>query len=126
MKRLLLIISLMFTVMVAKSQTVMVLNLPDPCGGNLVEECVETTFIFSVFPNPADDKLTLQFSDAQPLGKLEITLSNVKGMILKKTQFYSSFEHLQTELNIKDLAPGVYILDAKGKETHSTKRIIKM
>lgn len=126
MKKLLLFVLLLLTVMVARSQTVMVLNLPDPCEGYAVEEHQESTFIFSAFPNPANDKLTLQFSDIQPLGKLEVTLSDAKGVVLKRERFYSSYEGLQTDLNIKDLAPGVYILDVKGKESHSMKRIVKM
>lgn len=125
MKKLFLLVLALFAVVVARSQTVMVLNLPDPCSGHSVVEHMETTFDFSAFPNPADEKLTLKFSDAQPLGKLEITLTDVKGSVLKRARFYSSVEQLQTELIIKDLAPGVYILEARGKETHALKRIVK-
>lgn len=123
-KTLLLFIGLMMAQWAA-SQTVVVLDLPNPCENNGVEDAVLSTFDFKVFPNPADASVTLSFSDIAPIGKVEVEVSDMRGVSVMRKQYYSSFSELRTVLRLEDLAPGVYSIAVRGKEVNMVKKLIK-
>lgn len=108
----------------ALCQTVVVLYVPNPCSGNGMEESISSDFDFSVFPNPTDESVTLSFSSTEAVGKLEVQITDMRGVIVVKKQYYSSFTELRTELKIGNLAPGVYTISARGRETFSVKKLI--
>lgn len=108
----------------AMAQTIVVLDLPNPCSGTGVEETVMKDFDFGVFPNPADDAVTLSFSSSEPIGKVEVQVTDMRGAVLVKNQYYSAFTELRTEMELGKLAPGVYMISVRGKETYSVKKLI--
>ena len=108
----------------AMAQTVVVLNLPEPCAQNGVEDVIHPTFDFNVYPNPADKAVTLSFSDADPIGKVEVLVSDMRGVAVIQKQYYSDFTELRTEMVLDKLAPGVYTISVRGKETHSVKKLV--
>lgn len=108
----------------AMAQTVVVLNLPEPCAQNGVEDVIQTTFDFNVYPNPADKAVTLSFSDSDPIGKVEVLVSDMRGATVIRKQYFSSFSELRTEMQLDELAPGVYTISVRGKETHSVKKLV--
>ena len=55
MKKILLLSIGLILAQLAMAQTIVVLDLPNPCSGTGVEETVTKDFEFGVFPNPADD-----------------------------------------------------------------------
>lgn len=122
-KTLLLILGLMIT-RCALSQTIVVLNVPNPCSEIGVEEFVTPDFDFGVFPNPADDAVTLSFSGTNPIGKVEVQVTDMRGVVVIKKQYYSAFTELRTEMELGKLAPGVYTISARGKEFYSVKKLI--
>lgn len=124
MKKLLLLVFGLVLSQWAMAQTVVVLDLPDPCSGSGVEDLVQTTFDFNVYPNPADHAVTLSFSDVAPIGKVEVEVADMKGVVVTKEQYYSSFKELRTEMALDQLAPGVYTISVKGKEVYSIKKLI--
>ena len=105
-------------------QTIVVLDIPDPCAQNGIEEPIQTTFDFNVYPNPADRAVTLSFSDTDPIGKVEVTVSDMKGVAMVRNQYYSDFNELRTDMALDKLAPGVYTISVRGKETYSVKKLI--
>ena len=105
-------------------QTIVVLELPNPCAQNSTEEVLSQGFDFDVFPNPADKSVTLSFSDTQPVGKLEVQVTDMKGVAVLRKQYYSAFTELRTEMSLDGLAPGVYVISVNGKEYHSMKKLI--
>lgn len=107
-----------------KAQTVVVLNVPDPCAQNGVEETVQATFDFNVYPNPADKAVTLSFSDVEPIGKVEVMVADMKGVEMIRKQYYSNRDELRTEMSLEKLAPGIYTISVRGKETYSVKKLI--
>ena len=123
MKKVLLLIAL-FTTQWAVGQTIVVLELPNPCAQNSTEEVLSQGFDFDVFPNPADKSVTLSFSDIQPVGKLEVQVTDMKGVAVLRNQYYSDFNELRTEMALDKLAPGVYTISVRGKETYSVKKLI--
>jgi len=68
---------------------------------------------FSVFPNPANEKIEIKTD----LGKYEIELINIFGQVLLK-------EKNATEINVGDYAPGTYILRINGENFTSQEKII--
>ena len=108
----------------AMAQTIVVLDLPNPCSGTGVEESVTTEFDFGVFPNPADHSVTLSFSDSQPVGKLEVQVADMRGVVMLRKQYYSAFGELRTEMPLGGLAPGVYTISVRSKEAYSVKKLI--
>lgn len=108
----------------AVAQTIVVLNVPDPCSEIGVEEFVTTDFDFGVFPNPADHAVTLSFSNTEPIGKIEVQVADMRGVVVARKQYYSEFTELRTEMALGKLAPGVYTISARGKETFSVKKLI--
>ena len=123
MKKVLLLIALFMTQW-AVGQTIVVLELPNPCAQNSTEEVLSQGFDFDVFPNPADKSVTLSFSDTQPVGKLEVQVTDMKGVAVLRKQYYSAFTELRTEMSLDGLAPGVYVISVNGKEYHSMKKLI--
>lgn len=124
MKKLLFLFLGLMLVHLASAQTVVVLDVPEPCAQNGVEEPVQATFDFNVYPNPADKAVTLSFSDVDPIGKVEVQVADLKGVAVIQKQYYSAFNELRTELSLNNLAPGVYSISVKGKETYSVKKLI--
>lgn len=124
MKKLLLLAVGWIIAQFAMAQTIVVLDLPNPCSGTGVEETVTKDFEFGVFPNPADDAVTLSFSSTAPIGKVEVRVADMKGVAVLQKQYYSSFKELRTEMSLGKLAPGVYTISVKGKETHSVKKLV--
>ena len=105
-------------------QTIVVLDLPNPCSGTGVEETVIMDFDFGVFPNPADDAVTLSFSSIDPIGKVEVEVCDLRGVTVIREQYYSAYTELRTELTLGKLAPGVYTISVRGKETYAVKKLI--
>ena len=125
MKKLLLLLLGLVLAQCVMAQTVVVLEAPNPCQTMVgVAESVAADFDFGVFPNPADKTVTLSFSDSNPIGKMDVEVSDMKGVVVLRQQYYSSFTELRTEMQLVGLAPGVYTISAKGKETHSVKKLI--
>lgn len=124
MKKLLLLFVGIILAQLAMSQTIVVLNVPDPCSEIGVEELITTDFDFGVFPNPADDAVTLSFSNTSSIGKIEVQVADMRGAVVLRKQYYSSFTELRTEMALGKLSPGVYTISARGKEVYSVKKLI--
>ena len=124
MKKLILLFVGIVLAQFAMAQTVVVLELPNPCAQNSTDEVLLQGFDFNVYPNPADDAVTLSFSDVDPIGKLEVQVTDMKGVAVLRNQYYSDFNELRTEMALDKLAPGVYTISVRGKETYSVKKLI--
>ena len=105
-------------------QTIVVLDIPNPCSQNSTEEINASNIDFNVFPNPADKSVTLSFSGTEPVGKLEVQVTDMRGIALIKKQYYSSFTELRTEMALDDLAPGVYVVSVRSKNCYVRKKLV--
>ena len=75
-------------------------------------------FKFDVFPNPANDRFTVE----APKAIVAATLSNVLGQEVKAFSFAAS-QSLQ--LNVSDLDAGIYILQLRTAENEiSTAKVV--
>ena len=79
------------------------------------------TIGISIFPNPFNNQLNIQLSENFNRD-YQYSLSTISGnVIFNKTALISS----QTELNLVDLPPGVYLLSITNLQSLNTYRIIK-
>lgn len=124
MKKLILLFVGLMLGQFAMAQAVVVLDLPDPCSGMGVEETISKDFDFGVYPNPADDAVMLSFSNTEAIGKVEVQVTDMKGVAVIRKQYYSSHNELRTEMELGQLAPGVYTISVKGKGVYSIKKLI--
>ena len=87
------------------------------CAG--VSENYNSNNSISIFPNPASDKLNIQFtSDEKEFAKAKIV--NSVGQVVKEVELNNN-----TQINIEDLPSGIYFLNIKnGSSQDFNKRFI--
>ncbi|CAN5204933.1 hypothetical protein BH09BAC5_BH09BAC5_14750 [soil metagenome] len=100
-------------------------------GGNFVSACGNTTGINDVesaqitiqlYPNPASDKITIQFDGANTLGEISITDQFAREVRREKLN-----GEQRLEISVADLAEGMYFfsLDQNGERESSGKFIVR-
>jgi hypothetical protein len=72
----------------------------------------------SIFPNPASNHFTISLNNYK---KAEVTISDITGKIIYATTVR---EAQQLEINTKNFAEGVYIVQVKGEEFVETKKVL--
>ena len=70
---------------------------------------------FSVFPNPATEYVTVRFEGLTD-GPLEVSLYDVIGQRVKTAQFSREIGQTDYQLNLSDVAQGLYIIRLTGKQ----------
>ena len=124
MKQRLLLFALLFAAVVVKAQTVVVLELPDPCPTQVEENFIVRSGL-TVTPNPVVDELTLQFDDKECSGLYDIVISDVKGLTVLKVNSIADPSQLM-RLNVSHLPAGLYFLNVKTEKSTFAHKIIKM
>ena len=76
---------------------------------------------FKVYPNPAEDKLNLSWSTTDFSDNMSIQLYSLNG----KTVFSKSYSQKPSNLNVSQLASGVYLLKVNSANQSAVRRIIK-
>lgn len=82
------------------------LSMPLYSGFDELAEIIENSF--TVFPNPAHEKITVSYNVSSNIEFSSLTLKDINGRTLKN-QFVSSQSH-ETILDVSSIAPGVYKL----------------
>ena len=68
----------------------------------------ETQSLFKLYPNPAHDYFTLQYSnELQSQNQLQIVITDVQGKIIRSIEFEGNIDRL---ISADNLLPGVYIV----------------
>jgi len=75
---------------------------------------------FSIYPNPATDKITLTTGSLMP-GETIITILNLKGQIIKEASFRN---HKQVDLNVSSISKGIYLLKISSGTGVETKKLV--
>lgn len=91
------------------------------CGYYDVHE-VTASFEADIFPNPNDGNMTLSVDNM--MGKVEVKVYDITGMMLDQITFYNDFGHQTYNYNASRLAPGVYFFQFAGKEGTLTKKVV--
>jgi hypothetical protein len=110
------------------AQNILVLQLPDPCfSTGMTTDPIPTPSLFqlSVNPNPAKDELTLTVSHPEPIGIIQIYITNLGGVAVSREQFFSSHQKWVKTIDISHFSPGIYIISAIRKGQTVSQKIIK-
>ncbi len=95
----------------------LVFTLNDGEITNIESNAINSTI--KIYPNPVKDILNIETTAA-----CEIRLYSLTGQSIKNTTASSSGKH-QTQLNLSDVTPGVYILEISNNSEKSHTKIIK-
>lgn len=71
-----------------------------------------------LFPNPAENNITLRQSSNS---ELEFSITSIQGQELKRGVFYTS----ETEIDVSELSPGFYFINLNGEGFKKSLRFIK-
>ncbi|MGH1334720.1 MAG: T9SS type A sorting domain-containing protein [Aureispira sp.] len=78
--------------------------------------------LLQVFPNPAEDLVTLDFQIA-PKGRLQVTIYNALGQRLRQQEWTSARQ--QQQLSLKGLPAGMLFITLQGEDYRETVQIVK-
>ena len=77
---------------------------------------------FSLFPNPASDRLYIYWQD-QSMGQAVVTLSDMSGHIVYRSPIDFTTSVGQVEIPVSRLETGIYLYDIASGNTHTAGRI---
>ncbi|HNS17961.1 MAG TPA: T9SS type A sorting domain-containing protein [Bacteroidales bacterium] len=92
----------------------------DPCPGIPGKPAAELTV--NVYPNPSDAKFNVKITNIT--GKLELSLMDITGQILKQETVESINGFYKTEIDIATYPKGVYFLRLYGDDISKVERLI--
>lgn len=128
MKKLFLLLVGLVMAQFATAQTIVVLELPNPCSNIGVDEvsAPDPLIAFDVFPNPVDEyaHFTVDARDHE-LGKIVVELSDLRGRTVRKMEFYSAHSVLKSRFETGMLEAGVYIVTLRCEVGVISKKMIK-
>lgn len=113
---------------IASAQTVVVLDLPSPCSNIGVAEHVVTApkISFEIVPNPVEEYAIFSAETRDDaLGRITLELSDLRGRAVRKMEFYSAHNSLQSRFETHSLEAGVYLVTLRCESGVLTKKIIK-
>ncbi|MBL0340051.1 MAG: T9SS type A sorting domain-containing protein [Bacteroidetes bacterium] len=73
----------------------------------------------NLFPNPANDKLTIAFGSINK--KVEVNITDITGKVIYST---IASETQKIEVNTKDFAAGIYVVQIQSPDFIGTKKLI--
>lgn len=78
-----------------------------------------------VFPNPANENLTIKLTGDKSINNIDFKISNLCGQIIYQQEFRNKGYKFEQKLNISSLTKGVYLLEVTTNNQMITKRFIK-
>jgi hypothetical protein len=120
------ILQLLFIVITASvnAQTVVTLNLPNPCASVDIKEAVKSEFGIKISPNPTLGKFSIQISNKESIGKAKIEITNMLGAVVLSEQIYSKSLKCIKTFDLSNLPKGVYLISVSINDRRETKRLV--
>jgi hypothetical protein len=103
----------------ANAKTSLVEIFYDPQTG--INQLTEGILVINVYPNPAKDKITIDFEGNPAITDGMVTLFGSAGQELISEKWFPS----KSELDISSLAPGLYFIKVENNQSISFKKFIK-
>ncbi|WP_460640433.1 T9SS type A sorting domain-containing protein, partial [Larkinella harenae] len=90
-------------------------------GAEGVETVSDEAVKIQAYPSPVQDELVVVLSNKEPL--TEVSLVDLSGHV--HTQYMTAHSERETRINVKSLAPGIYILSVTSGTHLYTRRFVK-
>ena len=84
-----------------------------------VDELSPEDNVFSLFPNPARDIVTLNISNSN-YAEFVVNVYNVAGSLI----ISESIQHTQQNIDVRDLNNGIYLVEIKSQEQTEIQKLI--
>jgi hypothetical protein len=77
-----------------------------------------------VYPNPASDRLIFESDNPGPEGDFRVFLFSATGSLLRSGGFSAGGTAARGELEVGDLAPGIYLLKWQDNHSQGTSKVV--
>ena len=124
MKRTIILMLFITIASFVNAQTVVTLNLPNPCASVDIKEVVKSEFGMKISPNPTLGKFSIQISNTESIGKAKIVVTNVLGAVVLSEQIYSKSLKCIKTFDLSNLPKGVYLISVSIDDRRETKRLV--
>ncbi|MBI3519932.1 MAG: T9SS type A sorting domain-containing protein, partial [Bacteroidetes bacterium] len=96
------------------------------CGVTNLNELLKEQYALTVFPNPFSENITLQFKyDETPENMSDINILNTLGMSVKTVSSEELKYNRRLQINLSELAPGIYFIKTTINNLSYDYKIIK-
>ncbi len=94
-----------------------------PCFNYMVsnKEFKNNSNLSNVYPNPVNNKITIDLQDFNKLTDIEFSICNIQGQVLIRQSLLQN----KSEIDISHLEKGVYLLKLKNKENIIVHKFVK-
>ena len=89
---------------------------------SLQSNTVNDDLIFNLFPNPASDEIKIEISNFNSQDENRLTIIDLEGRIVYNDLITTNI----SAISLKSLSPGVYICNVAGKNSSTTKKLVKL
>ena len=79
----------------------------------------------SVYPNPLNETLTVSFAAAAISGKINVRLIDFSGKLIQSEELDGNARTFETQMNVADLYPGMYLLEIENAGNRVVRKLIK-
>ncbi|MDV7394540.1 T9SS type A sorting domain-containing protein, partial [Arthrospira platensis SPKY1] len=75
-------------------------------------------------PNPSSDLVNIQASFRESPGQLQISIVNALGQAIRSSFLEVDHTEFQTQLQVSDLTPGMYLVQLRAGDRYTTLRLV--
>lgn len=127
MRKAILIVMLATTANLLTGQTMVTLDLPNPCSSVGIENVSQKQsngLEVTVSPNPTNGKFTMYITCNEVIELTEFKLFNTQGVCLMIEEFYSGNKKCVKLIDVVKIPIGYYLLTVKRKNEKKTVKLI--
>jgi hypothetical protein len=105
-------------------QTVVTVDLPNPCAPTVGVEDYENPLHLKLFPNPAEGIIQISAYHANGFKDTLIKIFDIKGALIYQLPVKNPQTYLDYNLDLSFLASGIYTLSLIAKDAIETEKLI--
>ena len=79
----------------------------------------------NVYPNPLKETLTVTFAASSITGKINVRLIDFSGKLIQSEELDGNARTFETQMNVADLYPGMYLLEIENAGNRVVRKLIK-
>ena len=79
----------------------------------------------NVYPNPLKETLTVTFAASSITGKINVRLIDFSGKLIQSEELDGNARTFETQMNVADLYPGMYLLEIENVGNRVVRKLIK-
>lgn len=97
--------------------------LANPCS-NLNNLDYYNKLDLSLYPNPSNGMVTIQFFSKSTINNPKIVIYDIKGIMVYENSFQNNENHFEKSLSLQNLSSGIYLLSILCDQEKITKKLI--